>query len=138
MQKGPASQPRVLDNLTGASTSIPMTQRTRFRAAVFDFDGVIADSIPLHFQSFRRLFAEEGVPFTMEDYRRVANGRPRDVVIRSVLGNGIEPARFQHLMDLKERYIFEILERDGLHPIPGCLELAKAFRDRGLKTAIAS
>lgn len=115
-----------------------MEKAIRFKAAIFDFDGVIANSIPLHFESFRRLFSEEGVEFTFDDYRRLANGRPRDEVIRAVLGKGIEPVRFRRLMDLKERYIFEILARDGLRPIPGSLELAKALRDRGLRTAVAS
>jgi len=109
-----------------------------FQAAIFDFDGVLANSIPLHFESFRRLFGEEGTEFTMADYRRVANGRPRDEVIRAVLGSRIEAGRFRDLMERKERYIFEILDRDGLRPIPGALELAKALRDRGLRTAVAS
>jgi beta-phosphoglucomutase len=115
-----------------------MEPANRFKAAIFDFDGVIANSIPLHFESYRRLFREEGVEFTFDDYRRLANGRPRDEVIRGVLGNGIEPARFRRLMGLKERYIFEILARDGLRPIPGSLELARALRKRGLRTAVAS
>jgi beta-phosphoglucomutase-like phosphatase (HAD superfamily) len=108
-----------------------------FRAAIFDFDGIIADSIPLHFESFRKLFGEEGVDFTFDDYQRWANGRPRDHVIRAILGD-VEPGRLKELMARKERYILEILARKGLPPIPGSLELAKAFRGLGLRTAVAS
>ncbi len=109
----------------------------RFQAAVFDFDGVIADSIPLHFASFGRVFAEEGVGFTWDDYRRLANGRPRDHVIRAVLGE-VPPERLKELMARKERYIFQVLEERGLRPIPGALEMARALRSRGLRTAVAS
>ena len=38
------------------------------RAIVFDFDGVIANSEPLHFQGFRDVAAEEGVTLTEPDY----------------------------------------------------------------------
>ena len=38
------------------------------RAIVFDFDGVIADSEPLHFRGYRDILAEEGVTLTEADY----------------------------------------------------------------------
>ncbi len=38
------------------------------RAIVFDFDGVIANSEPLHFRAFRDVLAERGVGLTEADY----------------------------------------------------------------------
>jgi HAD superfamily hydrolase (TIGR01509 family) len=38
------------------------------RAIVFDFDGVIANSEPLHFRAFRDVLAGEGVTLTEADY----------------------------------------------------------------------
>jgi HAD superfamily hydrolase (TIGR01509 family) len=38
------------------------------RAVIFDFDGVIANSEPLHFTAFRGVLAEEGVTLTAEEY----------------------------------------------------------------------
>ena len=38
------------------------------RAIVFDFDGVIADSEPLHFRAFRDVLAASGVELTEHDY----------------------------------------------------------------------
>jgi beta-phosphoglucomutase len=37
-------------------------------AVVFDFDGVIADSEPLHFEGFRRVLAGEGVALARREY----------------------------------------------------------------------
>jgi beta-phosphoglucomutase len=37
-------------------------------AVVFDFDGVIADSEPLHFEGFRRVLAGEGVALSRREY----------------------------------------------------------------------
>jgi beta-phosphoglucomutase-like phosphatase (HAD superfamily) len=38
------------------------------RAIIFDFDGVIADTEPLHFRAFRDVLAEEGVELIERDY----------------------------------------------------------------------
>jgi beta-phosphoglucomutase len=38
------------------------------QAIVFDFDGVIANSEPLHLQAFQQALAEENIPLTAADY----------------------------------------------------------------------
>jgi beta-phosphoglucomutase len=38
------------------------------RAVIFDFNGIIVDDEPIHFELFRRVLAEEGIELTEEDY----------------------------------------------------------------------
>jgi beta-phosphoglucomutase-like phosphatase (HAD superfamily) len=38
------------------------------KAIVFDFDGVIANTEPLHFQAYRDVLAPEGIPLSERDY----------------------------------------------------------------------
>ena len=38
------------------------------RAVVFDFDGVVANSEPLHFRAYRDVLAERGVALTETAY----------------------------------------------------------------------
>lgn len=38
----------------------------KFRATIFDFDGVLADTEPLHFRTFARVLAEEGIDISPE------------------------------------------------------------------------
>src|SRR6185295_10651810 len=40
------------------------------RAIIFDCDGVIADTEPLHFAAFQRVLEEEGILLTREQYYR--------------------------------------------------------------------
>src|SRR4029453_13412742 len=40
------------------------------RAAIFDFDGVIANSEPLHFSALRDTLEEDGVTITEDEYYR--------------------------------------------------------------------
>jgi beta-phosphoglucomutase len=38
------------------------------RGVIFDFNGIIVDDEPIHFELFRRVLAEEGIDLTEEDY----------------------------------------------------------------------
>ena len=40
-----------------------------FKGAIFDLDGVIVDTVPLHFKAWKKMFAEYGKDFTFEDYK---------------------------------------------------------------------
>jgi HAD superfamily hydrolase (TIGR01509 family) len=44
-----------------------MTKDT-LRAVLFDFDGVLADTEPLHLEMFQKVLQEEGIALTREDY----------------------------------------------------------------------
>ena len=106
-------------------------------AVIFDLDGVVTLSVGLHFSSWKRLFEEEGVPFTMTDYQEKVNGVPRREGIRNMLGELPEP-KLNELMQRKQRYFLEALEREGVEPLPGVVELIKQLRSAGARTAVAS
>ena len=66
------------------------------RAAVFDFDGVLVDSEPLHFRSLRDALRPEGVEITEEDYLQRLLAYDDREAIRIALehhGEGSDPAR---------------------------------------------
>ncbi|HVR75948.1 MAG TPA: HAD family phosphatase [Planctomycetota bacterium] len=107
------------------------------RAVIFDLDGVLVWSVPMHWRAFERTFAAEGKPFPYEEYLRCGIGAARDEVIRQVLGDLPEP-KLLLLMAEKERHVREYLCEKGLDAIPGSLDFVRAVRARQLKTAVAS
>jgi beta-phosphoglucomutase len=54
------------------------------RAVVFDFDGVIADSEPLHLRAFQDVLREDGISLTTEDYYARYLGFDDEGVFRAV------------------------------------------------------
>ncbi len=56
-------------------------------AVVFDFDGVIADSEPLHFEGFRRVLARQGVALSKSDYYAKYLGYDDAGAFRAVLAD---------------------------------------------------
>jgi beta-phosphoglucomutase len=135
--RGPRFRRRIPD---AADLAIEAESRDMplIKAAIFDFDGVLVNTIPLHFRSFRELFREQGVEFTFDDYRRVANGVPRDRVIKAVLGENLRPELFARLMRRKEDLILDLLDREGIQAIDGAMELVERLRALGLRLGVAS
>jgi HAD superfamily hydrolase (TIGR01509 family) len=86
-------------------------------AIVFDFDGVIADSEPLHFAAFRDILAEEGFTLSEADYYARFLGLDDTGVFESV-GAGWTAA---HIVDMTTRKAvrLETLERNRSMLFPG-------------------
>ena len=85
------------------------------RAIVFDFDGVIANSEPLHFQAFRDVLAGEGRELSEREYYDQLLGFDDVGVFRAI---GVEARRIDHLVRQKAVRV-EALERDVSVLFPG-------------------
>src|SRR5689334_23117243 len=85
------------------------------RAVVFDFDGVIANSEPLHFQAFRDVLSGEGLTLSERDYYDRYLGFDDAGVFRAL---GVNGNRIDDLMKQKATRI-ESLERDVSILFPG-------------------
>jgi HAD superfamily hydrolase (TIGR01509 family) len=91
------------------------------RAVIFDFDGVIADSEPLHFAAFRDVLQEHGVALPRQDYYDRYLGFDDAGVFRQVSSDqdrGWSSDRVAELVDRKAARLEEI-ERGASALFPG-------------------
>jgi beta-phosphoglucomutase len=90
------------------------------RAIVFDFDGVIANSEPLHFQAFRDVLAGEGVTLTERDYYARYLGYDDVAVFQAMSLERVSwtPSQIGELVARKAVRL-EALERDVSMLFPG-------------------
>src|SRR5947209_7507493 len=91
------------------------------RAIVFDFDGVIANSEPLHFAAFRDVLAEHGVELSEADYYERYLGFDDVGVFRAVAADQRLDWTGDRLLDLvtTKAARVELLERDRSVLFPG-------------------
>ena len=108
------------------------------RAIVIDFDGVIANSEPLHFRAFSDVLAEEGVTLTEADYYRVYLGFSDAGVFQAIGESGVgwTPARIDGLVARKAIRL-EALEHDVSVLFPGAAAAIRRAR-AAMPIAIAS
>ena len=86
----------------------------KLQAVVFDFDGVLANSEPLHLQVYQVLLREEGIPFSADEYYARYLGFD-DIGVFEALARdkGLRvDGRMQALIDRKTE-IFQALVRQG-------------------------
>ncbi len=97
------------------------------RAIVFDFDGVLADSEPLHLRAYQEVLAGLGLALSRDEYYSAYLGYD-DAGVFSALGEahgwGLDPSRLQALIAEKGRVFDGMLETaDVLYPgAAACIE----------------
>ncbi|MDT8440651.1 MAG: beta-phosphoglucomutase family hydrolase [Desulfuromonadales bacterium] len=133
-----------------------------FAAVLFDLDGVLTMTMPIHARCWKTMFdaylqeraarlGGDWRPFSIDnDYLVHVDGKLRQDGVRAFLASrGIEIAEGRPedgperetvygLGNRKDRLFGELLARDGVEILAGSLQLLHRVRDWGLKTAVVS
>jgi beta-phosphoglucomutase len=109
------------------------------RAIVFDFDGVIANSEPMHLRAYREVLADFGVTLTDSDYYNHYLGYDDRGAFEAIAGRSGASWSEERVADLIRRKArrMEELERDGSVLFPGA-ETAIETAAEAVPIAIAS
>lgn len=111
------------------------------QAVIFDLDGVIVSTDEYHYQAWKKMSEEEGIPFNRE-----INERLRGVSRMESLSIILEQSTREYtaeeqvaLADIKNAYYKELLA--NLSPediLPGVRSVLDGLRERGIRIAIGS
>ena len=100
------------------------------RAVVFDFDGVLVNSEPLHFYAMQEALATEKVELTEDEYYRELIGFDDRGAFRNVFqrrGKTLEPKALLALMTRKSRLMMDLIGRRQFQALPGVEEFVRAL-----------
>lgn len=100
------------------------TQQPMLKAIIFDCDGVIADTEPIHLAGFKRVLAEEGITLTDEDYFAhylALDDRGCFTRVFAERGAGLTSAQLIELIERKAGYVSQAMQT-GLALMPGATE----------------
>ncbi|HVZ93476.1 MAG TPA: HAD family phosphatase [Phycisphaerales bacterium] len=107
------------------------------RALVFDFDGVIVDSEPIHEEGLRRACAPLGIAVR----EGLSIGLADEDAVRLIFeeaGVELTPDVERRLLREKGRYVESVFTRGEAPPYPGTLNLIRAASAAGLPLAVCS
>jgi beta-phosphoglucomutase len=107
------------------------------KGVIFDLDGVLVDTVPLHFAAWQRMFGEFGFHFDHLDYHEKVDGKPRQDGVRAVMHSASE-ATIEAAGLTKQAYYLEMIDQGQLHPFPSSIPLIKELRQQGVLLAAAS
>jgi beta-phosphoglucomutase len=109
------------------------------RAVIFDFDGVLVNSEPLHFRAMRESLIPEGIVIDSTEYLRNYVAYDDRGAIRLALeqhGHPSDPVRVEIVADRKARMFAEM--KSDVPFFPGARELVRELQRERLPLAIAS
>jgi HAD superfamily hydrolase (TIGR01509 family) len=109
--------------------------RATLRALIFDMDGTLADTDPLHLRAFTAFLAPFGIAVDDEVYHTKITGRTNAVIFESLMPDR-SSAEHERLSEEKE-VLFRDMSRE-LAPLAGLLDLLDWARGRGLAVALVT
>ena len=143
---------------TGPAPAFP----TVVQGCLFDLDGVLTSTAHVHAEAWKATFDafladripegdEDDAPFDVaSDYREYVDGRLREDGVRAFLasrhislpeGSPDDPpgqASVHALAESKNKRLLALIDECGVSVFPGSVDLARAARAAGLRTAVVS
>jgi HAD superfamily hydrolase (TIGR01509 family) len=105
------------------------------KALLFDLDGTLTHSDPVHFLAFQKLMAGEGLEIDQEGYRRHISGRSNaEVGLRLFPERSVD--EHVKLLTRKEALFRELAVE--LMPIKGLADLFNRARERNMRLALVT
>jgi beta-phosphoglucomutase len=112
----------------------------RPNAIIFDLDGVLTDTSEYHYQAWKHLADDEGIPFTHQENDEHLRGvGRRESLMYIIRGRTYSENQIQEMMDRKNRYYEDMIR--SISPkdlVAGGRELLQEIRQAGIKVAVAS
>ncbi|MFH1875248.1 MAG: beta-phosphoglucomutase family hydrolase [Pseudomonadota bacterium] len=108
-----------------------------FKAAIFDLDGVVVNTVPIHFHAWQKMFGEYGINFTFDDYKQKVDGIPRYDGARAILTE-LKEAELHRAADRKQEYFLELLGKEDIPKYDTTINLIADLQKAGKKVAVIS
>ena len=104
---------------------------------IFDMDGVLIDSQPLHFQIDREVLKTAGASPNAADVERRAGMIHRERWAAYKQDFSLSLA-VDDLIGMNLKALMETFEKADLHPVHGVVKLLRLLKDSGIQTVVAS
>ncbi len=111
------------------------------RAILFDFNGVLVDDEPIHFELFQQVLHEEGIALTSEEYYASYLGFDDRGCFNAAFDSAdrpLEPEALSRLIVRKAAYYEERIRQQGFPFFPGAVELIEEVAAAGLPLGVVS
>lgn len=110
------------------------------QAIIFDLDGVLTDTSEYHYQAWKHLADDEGLPLTREENDANLRGvGRRESLLYLLRGRHVPQAQMEKLMERKNQYYHSLIKHmTPAEVVPGGIALLQEIRGAGIKLGIAS
>jgi len=109
------------------------------KAIIFDMDGVIVDSEPIHVEAFQIFLDRLNISYTDEFVDNLV-GYSIDHNIQTINNHYLSdnPLGISEGVEGRDKIYLELINQRELHPLEGLIELLKLCQVKGVRVALAS
>ena len=107
------------------------------KGIILDMDGVVVNTVPLHFKAWKKMFSEYGRRFTFKDYKLKVDGIPRINGARAILP-GLSEKELKKAASKKQKYFLGFLKKERVKVYRDAIYLIKRLKKNKIKRAIIS
>ncbi len=107
------------------------------KGGIFDSDGVVVETVGLHFKAWKKMFSEYNKEFSFDDYKKKVDGISRISGAKAILTD-LSLDEVKKAAARKQKYFLEFLEKEGVRPYKGTLDLIKGLKNDNIKVAVIS
>lgn len=107
------------------------------RAVIFDMDGVLIDSEPMHLEVEQKMLSSLGINIS-EDEMTEFIGTASQQMWETLINRYDLKQSIDELHGVLTRFKTKYFREEALEPIAGIVELLNGFKQNGLKLAVAS
>ena len=108
------------------------------KTVIFDMDGVIVDTEPLHYDVTWQQFKELGIEMTSELHATFTGSSNRNIYQRMITRFGISESLENLLNTKNELFVSAFNQKADLELLPGVLNLIKDLYANGMQLIVAS
>ena len=105
------------------------------KAILFDLDGTLANTDPLHYQTWKEILDNHGIPINHNSYKQYISGRTNPAIIQDLLPK-LSTTEAEELADYKEVKFREMAK--NLQPLTGLLDLIEWIKNHKLQKAVVT
>lgn len=105
-------------------------------AVLFDLDGTLADTDPLHFQIWQQVLHNYGLDIDTDWYQQHISGRLNDDILQDILPHLSAQERLQFALDKEAQ--FRDLAKESLQPLDGLLPLLDWIQGQKWQAAVVT
>lgn len=110
----------------------------RVKAVIFDMDGVLVDSEPIHVQTEKRMFRKMNLDISDEEHAGYM-GTATDVMWKQIIGKRNLPIDIPEITELTIKeglpYFYSL---EKIDPMPGLIDLLEKLKSKNIPMAVAS
>lgn len=112
---------------------------SRYKALLFDFDGTLVDSEPIHYESMSRTLAEHNKKYvSFDNHKKMYMGTGlHNVALSEKNRHGLKV----DVEDIKKSFnshLKNLIETRGIPPMAGIIKLLNEAKSKGLRLAVVS